>query len=154
MPPASFIAMLAGPAQECQRATGIPASFILAQAALESSWGARAPGNNLFGVKADKAWRGTTVDVSTHEFIKGVHVAMVDQFRAYSSWSECMVDHARFFKGNPRYAACFRETTGEGWARAVAAAGYATDPNYAKSLIAVMRGRNMAQYDTVPRVAA
>lgn len=154
MPPAAFIAMLAKSAQECQRATGIPASFTLAQAALESSWGARAPGNNLFGVKADKSWKGATVDVSTHEVLKGKRVSMTCRFRAYSSWAECMVDHARFFKVNPRYALCFRETTGEGWARAVAAAGYATDPNYAKSLVAVMRGRNMAQYDVLPRAAA
>jgi flagellum-specific peptidoglycan hydrolase FlgJ len=39
-----------------------------------------------------------------------------------------MVDHAAFFKANARYAACFKEKTGEGWARAVAKAGYATDP--------------------------
>jgi len=154
MPPTSFIAMLAKAAQECQRVTGIPASFTLAQAALESSWGARAPGNNLFGVKADRSWKGKTVDVPTHEVIRGKRVAIVDTFRAYESWAECMADHARFFKVNPRYAACFRETTGEGWARAAAAAGYATDPDYAQKLIAVMRGRNMAQYDVLPRAAA
>ena len=147
MPPSAFIAMLLPGAQECQRATGIPASFTLAQAALESSWGARAPGNNLFGVKADRSWKGKTVDVATHEVINGRRIAMVDKFRAYDSWADCMIDHAKFFRDNRRYAACFKETTGEGWARAVAAAGYATDPNYAKSLIAVMRGRNMAQYD-------
>lgn len=147
MPPTSFIVMLLAAARECQAAAGIPASFILAQAALESSWGERTPGNNLFGIKADRAWRGKTVDVATHEVIKGKRVAMVDKFRAYVSWAECMADHARFFKVNPRYAACFRETTGEGWARAVAKAGYATDPAYADKLIAVMRGRKMAQYD-------
>jgi flagellum-specific peptidoglycan hydrolase FlgJ len=152
MPPTAFIAMMAPAAQECQRVTGIPASFTLAQAALESAWGARAPGNNLFGVKADKAWKGKTVDVPTHEVIHSSNVAMVCKFRAYDSWAECMVDHSRFFKVNPRYAPCFRETTGEGWALAAAKAGYATDPDYAKKLIAVMRGRNMAQYD-VPRKA-
>lgn len=147
MPPTAFIAMLAAAAQACQRDTGIPASFTLAQAALESSWGGRVLGNNLFGIKADKAWKGKTVDVPTHEVIKGRRVALVDKFRAYDTWAECLADRARFLKANPRYAACFRETTGEGWARAVAAAGYATDPDYAAKLIAIMRGRNMAQYD-------
>jgi flagellar protein FlgJ len=154
MPPTSFIAMLLAAARECHRVTGIPVSFTLAQAALESSWGQRAPGNNLFGVKADSSWKGKAVDVPTHEVIHGSSVPMMAKFRAYDSWAECMVDHARFFKVNPRYAPCFRETTGEGWARAAAAAGYATDPDYAKKLIAVMRGRNMAQYDLAPRVAA
>lgn len=147
MPPTSFIAMLLEAARDCQRATGIPASFTLAQAALESSWGSRAPGNNLFGIKADRGWKGATVDVPTHEVYKGVRIAVVDKFRAYSSWKDCMIDHAAFFRQNPRYTACFRESTGEGWAAAVAAAGYATDPDYAKKLIAIMRGRQMAQYD-------
>jgi len=149
MTPAEFIAQILSGAQACQRATGIPASFTIAQAALESGWGSRAPGNNLFGVKADKAWKGATVDVPTHEVIQGKRIGITDKFRAYPSWAACVLDRATFFKANPRYAACFREKTGEGWARAVAAAGYATDPNYAASLIAVMRGRNMAQYDVL-----
>ena len=153
MPPTSFIAMLLPGAQECQRATGIPASFTIAQAALESAWGERVRGNNLFGIKADKAWKGKTVDVPTHEVVKGQRVNLVDKFRAYGSWAECIMDRAHFLKANPRYAACFRETTGEGWARTVAAAGYATDPAYADKLIAVMRRRKMAQYD-VQREAA
>lgn len=158
MPPSAFLALMVGPAQACQRATGIPASFTLAQAALESGWGARCPGNNLFGIKADKAWKGPTVDVDTHEVIKGQRVAITDKFRAYPSWAACMLDHAAFFKANPRYRDCFKQTTGEGWARAVAAAGYATDPNYAKLLIDVMGnrpgGRNMAQYDVPAKVPA
>lgn len=154
MPPTSFINMLVDCARECQRKTGIPASFTLAQAALESSWGDRAPGCNLFGIKADRSWKGPTVDVPTHEVFKGMRIAITDKFRAYASWTECMIDHARFFQLNPRYAACFKETTGEGWARAVAKAGYATDPNYAQLIIDVMHGRNMAQYDVAAAVAA
>jgi flagellar protein FlgJ len=147
MPPTAFLNLMVRLAQACQRATGIPASFTLAQAALESGWGERMPGNNLFGIKADKAWQGATVDVPTHEYVHGERVAVTCQFRAYPSWGDSMLDHAAFFKANPRYADCFKETTGEGWARAVAKAGYATDPNYASMLISVMRGRNMAQYD-------
>jgi flagellar protein FlgJ len=153
MPPTSFIAMLLAPAQACQRATGIPASFTLAQAALESSWGTEAAGNNLFGIKADRSWKGPTVDFRTTEHMGGKDVKLVDRFRAYDSWLASMVDHAQFLQKNSRYAACFRETTGEGWARAVAKAGYATDPRYADKLIAVMQRRKMAQYD-VQRVPA
>jgi flagellar protein FlgJ len=154
MPPSAFIAMLLPAAQACQRAHGIPASFTLAQAALESGWGERAPGNNLFGVKADRAWKGKTVDVPTHEVVGGKRVAMVCKFRAYTTLSDSIADRADFFLKNKRYAACFKERDGEGWARAVAEAGYATDPSYTKSLIAVMRGRNMAQFDILPRAAA
>jgi flagellar protein FlgJ len=149
MPPSAFLGMLAQAAQDCQRKTGILASITLAQAALESSWGARAPGSNLFGIKADTAWKGPTVDVPTHEVIHGQSVAITTKFRAYSSWLESMIDHAQFLLKNPRYAACFKETTGAGWARAVAKAGYATDPDYADKLIAIMRDRNLAFYDQV-----
>lgn len=147
MKPDAFIAMLVGPAQDCQRASGIPASFTIAQAALESSWGEKAIGCNLFGIKADKAWKGPVTLFDTHEFIKGIKTPVTDKFRCYASWGECLADRAAFFKANPRYAACFHETTGEGWARAVAKAGYATDPHYAEILLAVMNGRSMSRYD-------
>ena len=41
-------------AMESERKTGISHLFILAQAALESGWGKRAPGYNFFGVKAHR----------------------------------------------------------------------------------------------------
>ena len=135
------------------RASGIPASFTLAQAALESGWGAKAPGCNLFGIKADKALKGAVVMVSTHEVIDGKRIGMDDAFRCYVNYGDALADRAAFFRRNPRYAACFKETTGAGWARAVAQAGYATDPKYAESLIAVMDGRSMTRYDVLPAVA-
>lgn len=152
MTPSEFIAEILPAARVCQRTAGIPISFTIAQAALESGWGSRVRGNNLFGIKADKSWTGPTVDVPTHEVVDGKRIAITDKFRAYNSWADCLQDRAQFFFRNPRYAKCFRETTGAGWARAVAAAGYATDPGYADSLIAIIRCRNLQQYD-VPAVA-
>jgi flagellar rod assembly protein/muramidase FlgJ len=147
MKPADFFDQLLPAALACQRTSGIPASLTLAQAALESSWGTRAPGYNLFGVKADPSWKGAVTLVNTHEFIKGVNTPVVDKFRCYGSWADCLQDRVEFFLRNPRYAKCFIEKSGEGWARAVAAAGYATDPAYADKLIAIMRGRNLARFD-------
>ncbi|MTW11443.1 mannosyl-glycoprotein endo-beta-N-acetylglucosamidase [Pseudoduganella eburnea] len=154
MAPGEFIELLLPAAQACHRAAGIPASFTLAQAALESSWGARAPGFNLFGVKPGPAWKGATVLVDTHEFVSGVRTPVKCAFRAYGNWSACIEDHADFFRQNPRYKKCFLEGTGEGWAHAVAAAGYATDPAYADKLIAIMRGRNLVRYDASSRMPA
>jgi flagellar protein FlgJ len=154
MPPTAFINLLLPAAQACHREHGIPASFTLAQAALESGWGARAPGNNLFGIKADRAWKGKTVDVPTHEYVDGQRVNIVDKFRAYATPADCIADRACFFKVNKRYASCFAETTGAGWARAVARAGYATDPKYADILIKIMDGRTLSQYDVQTKVPA
>ena len=150
MTPNEFLDQLLPAALTCQHTSGIPASFTLAQAALESSWGARAPAFNLFGVKPGPAWKGPVVQVDTHEYVKGVRVPVKCAFRAYGSWLDCMKDHAQFFLQNPRYKPCFLEKTGEGWARAAAAAGYATDPAYADKLIAIIRGRNLGRFDTLP----
>jgi flagellar protein FlgJ len=149
MKPQDFLDSLVPVAQACQRSSGIPASFTLAQAALESSWGARAPGFNLFGIKADKGWKGPVTVFSTHEVINGQSIPLKDQFRLYRDYGECLADRADFFRRNPRYAKCFAESTGHGWARAVARAGYATDPEYAEKLIAVMDGRNMTRFDNL-----
>jgi len=36
----------------CEQSAGLPAEITLAQWALESAWGASAPDNNCFGIKA------------------------------------------------------------------------------------------------------
>lgn len=158
MAPDQFIADLLPAARTCHRQTGIPASFTIAQAALESAWGASKlakRGCNLFGVKADRAWKGPAIYMDTAEVINGQRMMVPAAWRCYDGWLPCLIDRAEFFKRNPRYAACWRETTGEGWARAVAAAGYATDPDYAAKIISVIRAHNLARYDApADKVAA
>lgn len=155
MKPQDFLDQIVPAAQACMRASGIPASFTIAQAALESAWGSSMlsrSGCNLFGVKADAAWTGPVTMMSTKEFEHGMPVMVDAKWRCYRTWGECLADRAEFFRKNPRYAKCFEETTGHGWARAVARAGYATDPDYAEKLIEVMDGRNMTRFDTLPRL--
>lgn len=150
MKPVDFIAQLLPGAQACQRVANIPVSFTIAQAALESGWAVSSLSrlaHNLFGVKADRSWKGATYALPTTEFVKGKRVSVPATWRAYSSWAECLQDRVEFFKRNPRYGKCWQEKTGEGWARAVAAAGYATDPKYAEKLISVIRAHNLARFD-------
>ncbi len=154
MTPDEFIDQMLPGARQCQRTAGIPVSFTIAQAALESGWGSSVRGNNLFGIKADRSWKGPTVDVPTHEVVNGKRIAIVDKFRVYSSWADCIQDRAQFFLRNPRYARCFTENTGAGWARAVAAAGYATDPKYADTLVSIMDGRRLQHLDVLPAEVA
>lgn len=147
MKPVDFIAAIAPAAKACMAKTRIPASFTVAQAALESGWGARAPGNNLFGIKADKSWTGATVLVPTHEVVKGVRVAVSAKFRAYADWQGCMDDHAQFLD-HPRYKLAFDHCDdGEEFAKAVAEAGYATDPGYGKLLVTIINGHNLKELD-------
>jgi flagellar protein FlgJ len=76
MLPPDFIKKILPGAQACHRATSVPASITIAQAALESGWGERAPGNNLFGIKADAGWKGATVSFPTREVINGKSVSL------------------------------------------------------------------------------
>lgn len=145
--PADFVARLADEAQRASASTGIPARYMLGQAALESGWGKReiqrADGStsyNLFGIKADKHWQGATVEVNTTEYVNGVRHRVRARFRAYGSYQEAFADYANLLRNNPRYA---RVLAAGGDARAFAQglqrAGYATDPRYAEKLLRVMR---------------
>jgi flagellar rod assembly protein/muramidase FlgJ len=151
MTPEAFIARLGPLALVSARSSGVPASFIVAQAALESGWGesrlAR-EANNLFGIKAGTSWNGDTLTLDSREFIDGQWLSQGASWRRYADWQDSIDDHAAFLRGNPRYAACFEHTDGVGFAGAVARAGYATDPNYASKLSAIIERYGLAPLDT------
>ncbi len=142
-----------------QAATSVPALVILGQAALESGWGRRAPGFNFFGIKARASDPPvarqliTTREVLSRPNVRFPQVISVtkrpdgrydyvvkDWFRRYPSAAAGFAAHGRFLRRNSRYAAAFGHTRDPyAFARAVAAAGYATDPSYASALTSVMR---------------
>jgi flagellar protein FlgJ len=129
-----------------QHATGIPAHFVLAQAALESGWGRAeiraadgAPSFNLFGIKATGGWRGRTVEAVTTEYEDGVAQRTVERFRAYDNYGEAFRDWARLLAGNPRYAEVIaRGADAQAFASGLQRAGYATDPAYGDKLARVI----------------
>ncbi|WP_155626942.1 glycoside hydrolase family 73 protein [Burkholderia diffusa] len=145
--PGDFIAAIAPAARACMKQSHVPASVTIAQAALESSWGKRAPGFNLFGIKADASWRGPVTSQVTHEVVHGQSIAITANFRAYADWQGSIDDHAAFLVGNPRYAPAFACTSGADFAKAIAKAGYATDPQYADKVIAIMNAHRLAELD-------
>jgi flagellum-specific peptidoglycan hydrolase FlgJ len=58
-----------------------------------------------------------------------------DWFRVYPSPAEAFLAHGHFLRDNHRYAPAFQHLDDPfAFARAVAAAGYATDPTYAAVL--------------------
>jgi peptidoglycan hydrolase FlgJ len=143
----AFVDRLAVPAQAASAATGIPARFIIGQAALESGWGKReikhaggATSHNIFGIKATKDWNGKTVNSVTTEYVNGRPQKVVEKFRAYDSYEEALTDYASVIKNNPRYAPVIQASRDvAGFAHGMQKAGYATDPQYAKKLISIMR---------------
>jgi flagellar protein FlgJ len=133
-------------AEEASRATGIPAKFMLGQAALESGWGKReivgndgTRSHNLFGIKANAAWKGKVVEAPTTEYINGVPQTRMEKFRAYDSYADSFRDYAQFMRSNPRYESVLANAQDvAGFAQGLQRAGYATDPHYAAKLTRII----------------
>ncbi len=144
--PQAFVDRLLPQARNAERATGIPAEFMLGQAALESGWGQReirrpdgSNSFNLFGIKASPGWNGATVDVMTTEYTNGVPRKTVEKFRAYGSYQQAFEDYGRLIAGNPRYVNALNSGGKiERFAQGLQQGGYATDPRYAEKLTRVI----------------
>ena len=125
-----------------QAQSGIPAPFMMAQAAHESGWGRReirnadgSASHNLFGIKAGASWKGPVAEITTTEFVDGVAQKVTAKFRAYGSYAESFSDYAKLMKDSPRYAPVLASAgSAQEFARGLQRAGYATDPAYADKL--------------------
>ena len=144
-PPASaqeFVALHSEAAKKAEGASGIPASFMVAQAAHETGWGKKAirtaDGSNsfnLFGIKANADWKGARTETLTTEFVDGQAKKVTQRFRAYSSYEESFADYARLMKTSPRYREVLANAgNAQQFAQGLQRAGYATDPAYADKL--------------------
>jgi flagellar protein FlgJ len=139
---ASFIQTHTDAAAAAEKTTGIPATFMIAQAAHETGWGRKEIKNadgttsyNLFGIKAGPNWKGATTETTTTEYIGGRAHKVTQTFRAYASYAESFADYANTMKNSPRYAAVVAAgNDANGFAKGLQKAGYATDPSYATKL--------------------
>lgn len=146
----AFLQQHGAAAQAVEAESGIPAAFMIGQAAHETGWGRREitlpdgrTSHNLFGIKAGPGWRGPVAEVTTTEYIDGQPRKLVQRFRAYASYEESFRDYARLLQGSPRYAGVMRDIATEGasireFATGLQRAGYATDPAYADKLTRVI----------------
>ncbi len=105
----------------------IPWQVTLGQASLESGFGRHAPGNNLFGIKASRRWRGESNNLGTTEVVNGQLVKQRASFRGYGNQIESYLDYARFLNENKRYQVAFQYIDNpKEFLRSVIGAGYAT----------------------------
>lgn len=117
----------------------VPAKALLAQAALETGWGHHVLGNNVFGVKA----RGEEPQFTalTHEFADGVLEPVRAAFRSYGSVSQAVNEFVQLvLRAHPKARG---QASVAGYAQAMQASGYATDPRYAAKLEAVAASPRM-----------
>lgn len=122
---------------------GIPASITLAQGLLESRAGKSflaTTANNHFGIKCSD-WTGDRVFQDDDQ--------KNECFRKYPTVFDSYEDHSRFLLTRSRYASLFLlpVTDYKGWAQGLQNAGYATNKNYAVSLIQIIDLYHLDQLD-------
>lgn len=118
---------------------------------------------NYFGIKADRAWTGRVVSLSTAEVLQGKRIVFRGTNKVYANRNAALKDGANFqtlfrvydssvqgFRGwvdflkrNRRYNAVFTAANPVSQFIALQKAGYATDPNYSNLLTSVYN-RNKA----------
>lgn len=136
-----FISTLMPHALKASEETGLDPRLIIAQAAQETGWGKSAPNNNYFGIKSHGKSGGS--QQVTHEYVDGKKVVIRDSFRGYKDAGDSVRGYVEFLKDNPRYSDMLSASDLESQVAALGASGYATDPNYAASVLSIAQSLPM-----------
>lgn len=130
-------------------------SIMIAQAILESDWGRSYKatyGNNFTGHKDGSDWSGESFVDSSFEYDKNGnrYNTTTDKWRKYKSVDEWAENHAKWIERTPYhskiYAKVINAKTPEEQSKELQGT-YATDINYANSIMNVINTYNLKQYD-------
>lgn len=149
MTPDEFIDFIGDTAGRICAKYNLPASVCIAQAILESGWGRYCIGQfNYFGRKWN-GW-GNYVRQQTTEYINGEYVTIYDKFQSYESLEDAIRDWCVLIKEEPAYAEALAVWE-KGWCVEdfvwALAPVYATDPDYARKIIATMEANDLYRFD-------
>ena len=139
---AAFVSAIQPLAKQLSQELGIDERVIIAQSAVETGWGSKVKGNSFFGIKAHG---GEGIDFTTHEVVNGQRVKIKDTFKAYDSLADSVQGYGTFLQENPRYKPFLTATTLEEQIAALGRSGYATDPNYAKTVRSIAKGKTLRE---------
>ncbi len=138
---------------------GVDPRYLVSQAALETGWGKHMitdqAGNNsfnLFGIKASANWDGETAAVKTLEYRDGIAQQETAKFRVYNSLAQSFQDYVNFVSTQERYQPALQhqqhaqqstqqslQKQSQDYVQALQSAGYATDPQYAEKIEAIVQ---------------
>lgn len=163
-----FILKYYGDAKRATRGTGLFPETLLTQAILESL---KSSGlsllakqyKNYFGIKADRAWNGSVVSLTTAEYVNNRKITVRGTNKLYASRSQAIAQGAnpvtffrvysnteagfrgwvQFLQNNRRYSKVFNQKNPISQFIELQRAGYATDPNYS-SLLSNIYSRNLS----------
>lgn len=149
MTPDEFIDFIGDTAGRICAKYNLPASVCIAQAILESGWGRYCIGQfNYFGRKWN-GW-GNYVRQQTTEYENGEYVTIYDKFQSYESLEDAIRDWCVLIKEEPAYAEALAVWE-NGWCVEdfvwALAPVYATDPDYARKIIATMEANDLYRFD-------
>jgi hypothetical protein len=147
----SFIDEYAADAIQSQQQTGVPASFTLAQAMIESGRGQSKltqQALNFFGIKGEGP-AGHVILSTREENAKGESFFIDAAFAKFHTAAECFARHGQIFL-KPRYAPAMAvKADARAFARQVQACGYATAHDYADTLIKVIDKFDLTRFDKI-----
>lgn len=159
LPPILIEEMIIG-AIKSQEKYKVPASVTLAQIIQESS--GSYPGHlsglayeckNLFGMKG-KGTAGSKMYKTGEYTSGGKHYVVYSEFRKYHNFLESIDDHGRLLSTSRYKAYTADAKNSDDFARAIHKAGYATDPNYAATLITLMQKYDLYKFDEMSEEGA
>lgn len=113
-------------------------SVVIAMACQESGYNINS--SSLFGIKGEGFYSPTI------EYVDGVETSIVDSFKMYPTVSEAVVGLYDLVQW-AHYDSATDETNNHLQAVAVQQCGYATDPNYAFSIISIIEDWGLSVYD-------
>ena len=142
---AEFVKKHYGQALVASLNSGIFIETLLGQSILETSSGKSllsSKYNNYFGIKADKSWKGRSINMRTGEVFNGKSVTINSNFRVYDSFLDSAKDYIKFLKTNPRYTkyGVFKAKDYKEQIQAIKNAGYATGTNYVSAVLKIVSG--------------
>lgn len=148
-----FINQLVPIAQQIQKEYHILASISISQACLESDWGRSTLAkkyHNYFGIKGGTP--PNTVSLETKEFIAGKWVKKKANFVVYANLEESMLAHAKLLTqgttwNTQQYQEVIDTKDFQTAAQALVKAGYATDPDYARKIVDLIRQYQLNRFD-------
>jgi flagellar protein FlgJ len=142
-------------AQHARRNTGyrILASTANAQAIQETGFGVHIIGsaNNYFGLKVGRSWKGPTIEKPTWEHLDGKDVQVIARFRAYPDMEASFQGYGRHLVTCRIYQPALEilrlhPDAWEPYTREIAG-HWATDPNYADSVVGLIRSLELRGFD-------
>jgi len=162
-----WISIMAPLVVVAQKKFGYLASVLIAQAYLENGYGldpdcgVLTEANNVLGMKKELLnstwesdyWHGDFITKKTPEWDEGLHY-IDDDFRKYTSIKDCFFEYCQFMRdaryskgGTYNYRDVLTMTDPKTFITTMAGCGYCTDPDYPKSVMAIIEKHGLTQYD-------